>query len=121
MDKLQYHKITLHLFYLISKRSSQKDICPGWLDLGFGGIVTVQEIFDVDGSALREAQEEMGLPDLSQIRVPKGLLGEQGIARSWLHNYNFLLTNHSGLLSSFKTLVPKFAFKHKYDRQLKFC
>ena len=83
--------------FLISKRSQQKDICPGWLDLGFGGIVTADEIFDVDGSAKREAEEEMGLPDLGRVRVPRGLLGSKG------------------LLSSFSTLVPKFAFKHRYE------
>ena len=82
--------------FLISKRSKSKDICPGWLDLGFGGIVTAKEMDEIDESAKREAEEEMGLPDLSNISIPKGY-------------------RKSGLFSNFTNLAPKFAFKHKYE------
>ena len=54
----------------INKRSMQKDYCPGWLDLTFGGIVSADEIKNPDLAALREAEEELGIPNISQIRIP---------------------------------------------------
>ena len=53
--------INEHLQFCLNKRSSAKDYCPGWLDTAFGGIVSASEMDDVDGAALREAEEEMGI------------------------------------------------------------
>jgi len=44
-----------------------KDYSPGCYDLCFGGVVAAHEMDDVTLSAKREAEEEMGLPDLSLI------------------------------------------------------
>ena len=38
-----------------------KDYCPGWLDTAFGGIVSAEEMLDIDLAAKREAEEEMGI------------------------------------------------------------
>lgn len=56
-----------HNEYLVSKRSSAKDYCPGFYDLCFGGVVSSTEMDQMDASAKREAQEEMGLPNLTAI------------------------------------------------------
>ena len=56
--------------FCVSKRSSHKDWCPGWFDLAFGGIVAANEVDNLNLSAKREAEEEMGLPDLSKIILP---------------------------------------------------
>ena len=58
----------------------------GWLHLSFGGEVLENEMDNIDLSAKREA-EETGLPDLSKIQFK----GKEG------------------------GLVPKFAFKHKFE------
>ena len=49
----------------VNKRSKKKDYYPGYLDPSFGGIVGIEEMDKVDLSALREAEEEMGVPNLS--------------------------------------------------------
>ena len=67
----------------------KKDYCPGWLDLSFGGVVNADEMNDVDGAALREAEEEMGISNLSKLKLPNGS----------------------------KSLKPQFAFKHKFEDQ----
>ena len=76
-----------HHKFCVNKRSKNKDYYPGYLDLVFGGIVAADEMADVDNSALREAEEEMGIPNLSKIKVP----GSQ------------------------MTLAPKFVFKHQME------
>ena len=78
-----------HLRFCLNKRSHFKDYCPGWLDTSFGGIVGAHEIDDVDGAALREAEEEMGIARLDSIKLPSGKSGQ--------------------------TLKPKFVFKHKFE------
>ena len=70
--------------FCLNKRSKDKDYCPGFLDTSFGGIVAANEISNVDLSAKREAEEEMGLEDLSKLKLP----------------------------GSGASLVPKFVFKH---------
>ena len=55
--------------FCLNKRSKDKDYCPSFLDTSFGGIVAAHEINDVDLSAKREAEEEMGLPDLKKIKL----------------------------------------------------
>lgn len=82
--------------FLIRKRSKSKYIYPGWLDLCFGGIITPNDIAKIDVSAKRVAEEEMGLPNLSSIRLPEGY-------------------RKRGILSKFTNLAPKFAFKHKFE------
>ena len=39
----------------------QKDYCPGFIDLAAGGVVGMAEP-DVDMSAAREVEEELGIP-----------------------------------------------------------
>jgi 8-oxo-dGTP pyrophosphatase MutT (NUDIX family) len=39
----------------------QKDYCPGFIDLAAGGIVGMEDK-DVDISAAREVEEELGIP-----------------------------------------------------------
>ena len=51
--------------FLLNKRSMNKDYCPGWLDTAFGGIISAHEMKNPDLAALREAEEEMGVPGLS--------------------------------------------------------
>ena len=53
--------------YLIHRRSDQKDFCPSWFDLAFGGVVNAEEMDDIDSAALREIEEEMGVPGLAEI------------------------------------------------------
>ena len=65
-----------------------KDYCPGWLDTAFGGIVSADEMNFVDLAAKREAEEEMGIPNIDKIKLPGGTR---------------------------QTLEPKFVFKHKFE------
>ena len=46
--------------FVVQKRSMQKDYCPGYIDLAAGGIVGMAEE-DIDKSAARELQEELGV------------------------------------------------------------
>jgi len=39
----------------------QKDYCPGFIDLGAGGVITMSEK-DPDDGAAREVEEELGIP-----------------------------------------------------------
>ena len=55
--------------FCFNKRSLAKDYCPGFLDSSFGGIVASDEIDNIDLAAKREAEEEMGLPDLKKIKL----------------------------------------------------
>ena len=71
--------------YCFNKRSLAKDYCPGFLDSSFGGIVASDEIDNIDLAAKREAEEEMGLPDLTKIKL------------------------------NGKSIVPKFRFKLKFN------
>ena len=73
--------------FCVNKRSFRKDYCPGWIDLAFGGLVGAEEMKNIDAAALREAQEEMGLPNIQNLRLPGGA----------------------------QDLSPKFAFKHIYE------
>ena len=42
------------------------------MDTAFGGVVAADEMNDVDKSALREAEEEMGIKNLSKMKLPNG-------------------------------------------------
>jgi 8-oxo-dGTP pyrophosphatase MutT (NUDIX family) len=48
----------------VQKRSMQKDYCPGYIDLAAGGVVGMEDT-DVDESAKREVQEELGVEGTS--------------------------------------------------------
>ena len=74
--------------FCVSKRSKEKDYCPGWLDLAFGGLVNAEEMDNMDLSALREAEEEMGIDGLNKLKIPGG--------------------------QRHQTLMPKFVFKDKF-------
>lgn len=50
----------------MGKRSAQKDYCPGYLDLQFGGVVPREETTDPIKTARREVVEELGIEDLSE-------------------------------------------------------
>ena len=56
---------------LVQKRTMQKDFFPGFYDLSTGGVVGAGE--DDDESAVREVEEELGIPDarLEKISVTK--------------------------------------------------
>ena len=74
----------------VNKRSKKKDYYPSYLDPAFGGVVGAEEMDTVDLAALREAQEEMGITNLSQLKVPGG----------------------------HQSLAPKFVFKHKFQNEV---
>ena len=71
--------------FCLNKRSKAKDYCPSFLDTSFGGIVASNEIKNIDLAAKREAEEEMGLPDLKKIKL------------------------------NGKSILPKFRFKHQFN------
>ncbi len=48
--------------FIVQKRSSIKDYCPGYIDLASGGCVGIEE--DEDTSAMRELNEELGIEDV---------------------------------------------------------
>jgi 8-oxo-dGTP pyrophosphatase MutT (NUDIX family) len=50
----------------------QKDYCPGFIDLAAGGIVGMEDK-DVDISAAREVEEELGIP-YNPLSKPEYLL-----------------------------------------------
>ena len=53
--------------FLIQKRTTSKDYCPGYYDLATGGVVSAGE--DDDISAAREVEEELGLKDQKLVRL----------------------------------------------------
>ena len=55
----------------MQKRSQLKDLYPGWYDLSTGGVVGADE--DDDVNAVREVEEELGIPDakLEKVKVMK--------------------------------------------------
>ncbi|TNV73157.1 hypothetical protein FGO68_gene2666 [Halteria grandinella] len=46
--------------FIVQKRSMNKDYCPGFIDLAAGGVVAFQDT-DIDLSAARELEEELGI------------------------------------------------------------
>ena len=54
--------------FIVSKRSKEKDYCPGFIDLAAGGIVGMNDL-DPDQNAKRELEEELGItsPDPEYI------------------------------------------------------
>ncbi len=53
--------------FLIQKRTTTKDYCPGYYDLATGGVVSAGE--DDDISAAREVEEELGIKDQKLVRL----------------------------------------------------
>jgi isopentenyl-diphosphate delta-isomerase len=75
--------------FVVQKRSTQKDYCPGYLDLAAGGVVGMAD-GDVDESARREVQEELGIEGTK----PKYLLKfsyQDDYLKAWNYVYVQLL------------------------------
>ena len=74
-------------------RSMQKDFCPGYLGLAVGGIVGYADT-DVDSSAKRELEEELGIKDTNPEYLYKYPIQDDSV-NAWNYVYFHLL--HDGI------------------------
>lgn len=55
---------------LVHRRSSHKDVWPGWCDVAVGGVVAAGESYET--AARREVAEELGLSDVRPQPIDEG-------------------------------------------------
>lgn len=63
----------------------QKDYCPGYIDLAAGGVVGFDDI-EIDKSAARELEEELGIPRPSPTYLFKWKYADEN-TRAWNYVY----------------------------------